>query len=52
MEACGGAHHWARKLKAHGYTVKLIDPQFVKPYMKSNKNDARDTIAILPVLFR
>jgi transposase len=31
MEACGGAHHWARVLQAHGFTVKLIAPQFVKP---------------------
>ena len=41
MEACGGAHHWARELQAHGYTVRLIPPQFVKPYVKSNKNDAK-----------
>ena len=40
MEACGSAHHWARRLQAIGYTVKLIAPQFVKPYVKSNKNDA------------
>ncbi len=31
MEACGGAHHWARKLQSFGHTVKLIAPQFVKP---------------------
>ncbi len=47
MEACGGAHHWARQLQAQGYTVKLIAPQFVKPYVKSNKNDANDAEAIL-----
>lgn len=46
MEACGGAHHWARLLESKGYTVKLIAPQFVKPYVKSNKNDARDAEAI------
>lgn len=40
MEACSGAHHWARQLQRQGYTVKLIAPQFVKPYVKSNKNDA------------
>lgn len=45
MEACGGAHHWARLLQAKGYTVKLIAPQFVKPYVKSNKNDANDAEA-------
>jgi transposase len=47
MEACSGAHHWARLLQRHGYTVKLIAPQFVKPYIKSNKNDANDAEAIL-----
>ena len=46
MEACGGAHPWARTLQAHGYAVKLIAPQFVKPYVKSNKNDANDADAI------
>jgi len=46
MEACSGAHHWARVLQAHGYKVKLIAPQFVKPYVKSNKNDANDAEAI------
>ena len=35
LEACGGAHHWARELQARGYTVRLIPPQFVKPYVKS-----------------
>jgi len=35
MEACGGAHHWARELQSKGYTVRLIAPQFVKPYVKS-----------------
>lgn len=52
MEACGGAHHWARKLEAHGYTVKLIAPQFVKPYVKSNKNDAKDAEAICEAMSR
>ena len=42
MEACGGAHHWARELKKLGHIVKLIAPKFVKPYVKSNKNDAND----------
>lgn len=37
MESCTGAHHWARQLQAHGVRVKLIAPQFVKPYVKSNK---------------
>ena len=42
MEACGGAHHWARVFKQFGHTPKLIAPKFVKPYVKSNKNDAAD----------
>jgi len=46
MKARGGAHHWARQLQAHGYTAKLVAPQFVKPYVKSNKNDANDAEAI------
>jgi hypothetical protein len=41
VEACGGAHHWARLLQSKGYLVKLIAPQFVKPYVKSNKTDAK-----------
>ena len=52
MEACGGAHHWARELQRHGYTVKLIAPQFVKPYVKSNKNDANDAEAICEAMSR
>ena len=46
MEACGGAHHVGRILMAKGYHVKLISPKFVKPFVKSNKNDARDAEAI------
>ncbi|MCY4644601.1 MAG: IS110 family transposase [Bacteriovoracales bacterium] len=46
MEACGGAHHVARALMAKGYDVKLIAPKFVKPFVKSNKNDAKDAEAI------
>ncbi len=52
MEACTGAHHWARRLQALGYPVKLIAPQFVKPYVKSNKNDARDAEAICEAMSR
>ena len=52
MEACGGAHFWARKLSALGHTVKLMAPQFVKPYVKSNKNDARDAEAICEAVGR
>jgi transposase len=52
MEACGSAHHWARKLQAMGHTVKLMAPQFVKPYVKSNKNDAADAEAICEAVAR
>lgn len=52
MEACGGAHHWARKLQAFGHTVKLMAPQFVKPYVKTNKNDAADAEAICEAVAR
>ena len=46
MEACGSAHYWARLFRSYGHDVKLIAPQFVKPYVKSNKNDAADAEAI------
>lgn len=46
MEACGSSHYWGRKFREFGHDVKLISPQFVKPYVKSNKNDARDAEAI------
>jgi transposase len=52
MEACGGAHYWARKLQERGLTVKLIAPQFVKPYVQSNKNDANDAEAICEAMSR
>jgi|TARA_B110000211_G_C13729988_1_gene399853 transposase len=39
MEACGGAHYWARELKTLGHQTKLIAPQYVKPFVKGNKND-------------
>lgn len=52
MEACTGAHHWARVLMKKGYSVKLIAPQFVKPYVKSNKNDANDAEAICEAMSR
>ena len=52
MEACTGAHHWARLLQARGYTVRLIAPQFVKPFVKSNKNDANDAEAICEAISR
>ena len=46
MEACGSAHYWARIFQSHGHVVNLIAPQFVKPFVKSNKNDAADAEAI------
>lgn len=46
MEACGGAHYWGREFMKLGHQVKLISPQFVKPYVKSNKNDYQDAEAI------
>jgi transposase len=52
MEACASAHHWGRQLQSRGYTVKLIPAQFVKPYVKSNKNDARDAEAICEAMSR
>jgi transposase len=52
MEACGSAHHWARKLQAQGHTVRLIAPQFVKPYVKTNKHDAADAEAICEAVQR
>lgn len=52
MEACAGSHYWARELTALGHTVRLIAPQFVKPYVKANKNDARDAEAICEALLR
>jgi transposase len=46
MEACGGAHYWARELAALGHEVRLIPPQYVKPYVKRGKNDRHDAEAI------
>lgn len=52
MEACATAHYWGRKLAALGHTVRLIAPNYVKPYVKTNKNDARDAEAICEALLR
>jgi transposase len=46
MEACAGSHHMARKLATFGHQVKLISPQFVRPFVKGNKNDFVDAEAI------
>ena len=52
MEACGSAHHWARKLRGFDHDVRLMAPQFVKPYVKTNKNDAADAEAICEAVDR
>src|SRR5919198_4293039 len=52
IEACGGAHSWARRFRAYGHEVKLMAPQFVKPYVKSNKTDSRDAEAIAEAVTR
>jgi transposase len=52
MEACGSAHYWARQFREHGHDVRLIAPQFIKAYMKSPKNDARDAEAICEAVTR
>jgi transposase len=46
MEACGGAHHWARAIGELGHTVRLIPPSYVKPFVKRQENDAADAEAI------
>jgi len=52
MEACASAHHWARTLQGFGHTVRLMAPQFVKPYVKTNKNDVADAEAICEAVSR
>src|SRR5713226_6461209 len=52
MEACCGAHYWSRVIGRFGHTVRLIAPQFVKPYVQSNKNDANDAEAICEAMSR
>lgn len=52
MEACGGSHHWARTFQQMGHTVKLMSPQYVKPYVKTNKNDYNDAEAICEAVTR
>jgi len=46
MEACGGAHDWGRRFIVLGHEVRLIAPQFVKPFVKGNKTDRNDAEAI------
>ena len=52
LEACGAAHYWARELAALGHEVVLLPPQYVKPYVKRNKNDAADAEAICEAMSR
>jgi len=52
MEACSSSHDWARRLSGLGHRVKLMAPQFVRPYVKTNKNDARDAEAICEAVTR
>lgn len=52
MEACSSAHHWARVLQGHGFEVRLISPQYVAPFVKTNKNDRNDAEAIVEAASR
>ncbi|MFM5540515.1 IS110 family transposase [Aeromonas veronii] len=52
MEACASSHYWASTLMSLGHTVKLMAPQFVKPYVKTNKHDAADAEAICEAVTR
>jgi transposase len=52
MEACGGSHYWARLFESRGYDVRIIAAQFVKPFVKSNKNDRIDAEAICEAALR
>ena len=52
LEGCGGAHHWMRLFTEMGHTVRMMAPQFVKPYVKSNKNDSADAEAICEAVQR
>ena len=52
MEACPGAHHWARELMKLGHSVKLMPAQYVKAYLKGNKNDGNDAEAICEAVSR
>ena len=52
MEACSSAHYWARELSTMGHQAKLIPPQYVKPYVRGNKNDYNDALAISEAVVR
>lgn len=52
IEACGGSHYWARMLRKQGHEVKIMAAKFIKPYIKSNKNDRNDAEAICEAVGR
>jgi transposase len=52
LEACGASHHWARRLRALGHEVRLLPPQYVKPYVKRGKSDSLDAEAICEAMSR
>jgi transposase len=52
LEACAGAHHWARLLRGMGHDVRMMAPGYVKPYVKRNKTDSRDAEAICEAMQR
>lgn len=52
IEACGGSHHWAREMEKLGHVVRQMPPQYVKPYVKTNKNDRNDAAAICEAVAR
>jgi transposase len=52
IEACASAFHWARQFQRHGHTIRIISPQFVKPFIRGNKNDGNDAAAICEAVQR
>jgi transposase len=52
LEACGGSHHWGRRLSGLGHRVRLIPPQYVKPFVKRGKNDDKDAEAMCEAALR
>jgi transposase len=52
IEACASSHHWSREPQALGYSVRLMPPAYVKPYVKRHKNDATDAEAICEAVTR
>jgi transposase len=52
IEACGGSHYWARLFKQYGHEIRMMSPQFVKPFVKSNKSDRNDSEAIVEACIR